>query len=108
VLRAVGGITRESIRADVDTAYRYGGDEFAVLLPNTETKDAWEVACRIKENISTSLQNIYISIGISSLDEHVTIKDFIQAADLAMYLDKTNHKDDNVISLNHVSGEKNT
>jgi diguanylate cyclase (GGDEF)-like protein len=98
VLRGVGRITRQSIRMDVDTAYRYGGDEFAVLLPNTEPKEAWEVAERIKKNIAGELKGVNVSVGISFLEEHSTIKDFIQAADLAMYLDKSNHKE-NVIPL---------
>jgi len=107
VLRSVGKITRQSIRTDVDTAYRYGGDEFAVILPNTEPEEAWEVAGRIKENIARVLRGINVSVGISSLEEHTTIKDFIQAADLAMYLDKSNHKN-NVIPLKPARRKKNT
>jgi diguanylate cyclase (GGDEF)-like protein len=105
VLKSVGRVTRQSIRMDVDSAYRYGGDEFAILLPHTEPEEAREVADRIKENIADKLRNINVSIGISSLQDHITIKDFIQAADLAMYLDKSNHRN-NVIPLNPVSRKK--
>lgn len=107
VLRSVGEITRRSIRTDVDTAYRYGGDEFVVILPNTETREALEVAERIRENISRDIRGVDISVGISSLEDHVTIKDFIQAADLAMYLDKSRHGS-NVIPLKPASRKNST
>ena len=47
VLRAIGGIIHRSIRA-VDAAYRYGGDEFLILLPETDIAGAFVVAEKIR------------------------------------------------------------
>ena len=47
VLRALGAVIRNSIRT-VDCAYRYGGDEFVVLLPETEIVGAFVVAEKIR------------------------------------------------------------
>ena len=47
VLRALGAVIRGSIRT-VDSAYRYGGDEFVVLLPETDIVGAFVVAEKIR------------------------------------------------------------
>jgi len=81
-----------------DTATRYGGEEFAVLLPNTEVQNAWIVAENIRRTIETikikriddesELCRMTISIGISQYQSDLSITNFIEQADLALYQSK--------------------
>ncbi len=92
VLRTLGKITTKSIRCNVDLAFRYGGDEFAIILPNAEKENAEKVAYRIAEKVKENFNNLEISIGISSLENHKTFKEFINSADYAMYSAKNKGK----------------
>lgn len=91
-LKTIGEITRSSIKKDVDTAFRYGGDEFAVILPNAEKEDAREVGYRIDGNVKREVKGITISIGIASVEGLVSVEDIINAADQAMYFEKNLRK----------------
>ena len=51
VLRGVAGIVRETAR-DSDSAYRYGGEEICLILPETEVAEAVELAERIRDRIA--------------------------------------------------------
>ncbi len=88
VLREIGEITKKSVRRESDSAFRYGGDEFAVILPNAKKDDALEVARRVERGVSERYDDIGISFGIKLLKENITIEEFIRAADVAMYKDK--------------------
>ena len=88
VLRTIGEITNSSIRKDVDSAFRYGGDEFAIILPYSNEDDASFVGERIKERIERVIEDIKISLGISTLGEGLSVEDIINSADLAMYSKK--------------------
>ncbi|MBN1572736.1 MAG: diguanylate cyclase [Deltaproteobacteria bacterium] len=92
VLKSVGSIMRRSIRNGVDTAYRFGGDEFAVILPHTKEGDAMNMANRISEEVVNSIEDIGISVGIASLDNLETVEDFINTADRDMYSQKRARK----------------
>jgi diguanylate cyclase (GGDEF)-like protein len=104
VLRQLGAVIRRSIRT-VDTAYRYGGDEFVVLLPETEIVGAFVVAEKIRsgaeelgiligsEGIETS-----VSIGlVSHPEDGMTVDEMMIAADRAMYQAKS-------LGKNQISG----
>jgi diguanylate cyclase (GGDEF)-like protein len=82
-----------------DIAGRYGGEEFCVLMPESGSERAYEMAERIRKNIESKpipigdqFANITISIGISSFPEHAnwihSEEDFIRLADEALYLCK--------------------
>jgi len=80
-----------------DTAYRYGGDEFAMLLPETNKEGALEVAERLRENfaiennIKEKRIKLSLSIGIAcSPDDGNSQKTLIGAADSRMYHSKAN------------------
>ncbi len=92
VLRTIGKITTKSIRCNVDIAFRYGGDEFAIILPNAEKENAENVANRIIKRVEEEFDDLEISIGISSLDNHKTSEEFINSADYAMYFAKNKSK----------------
>ena len=92
VLKTMGEILRDSLRK-ADSAYRYGGEEFAVLLPHTCKEEARKVAERIREGVRRRLypeRKITVSIGVS---DSKTDKDVIRAADRAMYEAKREGKD---------------
>lgn len=100
VLHALGGVIRQSIRT-VDTAYRYGGDEFLVLLPETDIAGAFVVAEKIRagaEEVGETQAETSVSIGLVSHPEDGSSPDeLVKAADLAMYQAKS-------LGKNQISG----
>ncbi|HET6746466.1 MAG TPA: GGDEF domain-containing protein, partial [Candidatus Limnocylindria bacterium] len=104
VLRLLGGVIRHSIRL-VDTAYRYGGDEFLVLLPETDFAGAFVVAEKIRagtEEMGLAAGDgellTSVSIGLVSCPEDgTTAEELMIAADRAMYQAKS-------LGKNQVSG----
>lgn len=85
-----------------DTAVRYGGEEFVVLMPDTSSAEASRVAERLcnairEQKIShtdgTLLPSITVSIGCSSLMSGNTFEDFLAAADTALYFAKKAGRD---------------
>lgn len=100
VLISVAKIIKDSIRGD-DMASRYGGEEFTVMLPNTNAEEAEFVGERIRKNIEShdfvfegQHMHVTISGGISvfSLDKNPvrTAKALVDQADKALYISKRN------------------
>ncbi len=88
VLQMTGSIIRDSIRNKVDSGFRYGGDEFTVILPNTEKDEAVMVAKRIMTALNK--KNISISVGLVPCGcERLDAKTLLKIADKAMYEAKT-------------------
>jgi diguanylate cyclase (GGDEF)-like protein len=89
VLKSVGEIVRHSIRHNVDSGYRYGGDEFAALLIGASMNQAMSIAERIRSSIEyAGFQNITVSIGLSEYKETFDLEGFVKSADDAMYVAK--------------------
>jgi diguanylate cyclase (GGDEF)-like protein len=89
LLRQIGIIMKNTIR-EADQAFRYGGDEFAILLPQTSMEAAYKVSERIRQQtfarIEIGSSPISISLGISSWPaDGVSPNDIISAADVALY-----------------------
>jgi diguanylate cyclase (GGDEF)-like protein len=97
VLVRFSQIIKSCLRTN-DSAYRYGGEEFTVILPETAGAEARTVAQRIRSALEAerfSPQNakdvkITISIGVTEYQEKEELSTFIQRADQAMYLSKQN------------------
>jgi diguanylate cyclase (GGDEF)-like protein len=95
VLARFGKVIKSCLRK-MDTAYRYGGEEFTVILPETSRGEVMTVAKRIKDAIENekfapqSGKSIFmtISIGVTEYSPGERISTFIQRADKAMYLSK--------------------
>jgi two-component system, cell cycle response regulator len=86
VLRSIGQIVHNSIRSNVDSGFRYGGDEFAVLLIGTSLDQALAIAERIRSSIEMAgYPNITVSIGLTEFQDYFDIETFIRSADEAMY-----------------------
>jgi len=84
VLKILSEILEFHLRK-TDSAYRYGGEEFVIMLPHTYKEQVKQVAERIREEVHRKLYPKYkitISAGIS---DSKTSKDVIKAADMAMY-----------------------
>lgn len=88
-------VIRSCLRTN-DSAYRYGGEEFTVILPETSAEEAKTVAQRIRasleEEIFRPLPNVEvyktISIGVTEYFSDEELTNFIKRADEAMYLSK--------------------
>jgi len=90
VLEKIGKIVGQCIRQKVDSGYRYGGDEFAVILIGVKADRASEIAERIRGLVERSkLGDITVSIGLAEYNADKDIKHFIKSADDAMYLAKS-------------------
>jgi diguanylate cyclase (GGDEF)-like protein/PAS domain S-box-containing protein len=89
VLNHVGDAVKKSIRR-VDSAYRYGGDEFTVILPGAGKEEAAQVAERIRYAFRKNphLQQTSLSIGLVQFSPQFDLTTFIQRADEAMYTAK--------------------
>jgi diguanylate cyclase (GGDEF)-like protein len=91
VLRAVASTLRKSLRTS-DTAFRIGGDEFAVLLPQTDAAQALALSKRIGVIFSEVLRSLNVSVPVG-LDHGVatfpmdsdSAEELIQIADARLY-----------------------
>ncbi len=99
VLKGVATALRECCRA-TDTAARYGGDEFMLILPETDLGGAEEVAARIRRHLETMVFKrapglvCTVSLGASEADREVAnIDAWIQRADAALYRAKAAGRD---------------
>ncbi|CAM2869237.1 diguanylate cyclase [Hathewaya histolytica] len=95
VLSEASQIIKDNIRRK-DVFGRYGGEEFMILLPHINKKDAYKISEKIRKNIENSTitgtnNKITISLGIVSYPEDgKTINELIEKADRALYMGKKN------------------
>lgn len=104
VLVRLGQIIKSCLRT-MDCAYRYGGEEFTIILPETTGEEAKNVAHRIKTSVQIEnffpeggdIVSLTISIGVTEYFRKEPLTTFIQRADRAMYNSKA--KGRNAISF---------
>ena len=95
VLMGIGRVISSCMRS-MDTAYRYGGEEFAIILPETGLKRACVVGARIKDLIASEVFEpepgvkavVTVSIGASELKRDEDVTSFIKRTDKALYRSK--------------------
>ena len=108
-LRAIAGVLDAVIRRPADMASRYGGEEFALVLPHTDAVGALHIVNRIR----TTLQNLAIAHQTSPVQPYVSLsfglaqvtpapgiepEQLLQAADQALYQAKAQGRDRAVIA----------
>jgi diguanylate cyclase (GGDEF)-like protein len=109
VLRALGDEIRKNFRT-MDTGFRYGGEEFLVLLPETTAEAAIIPAERLRKRFSAipfllhpdeEPRKATISIGVAEFRPGISIDDLVRSADRAMYAAK-NAGRDRTVSHEHL------
>ena len=86
MLHGLGGIIGVCIRTDIDAGFRYGGDEFVILLPDTAPEQADVVAKRIAKQFGAfKFGRTTLSIGITAAKFDDSPESFVKRADEAMY-----------------------
>jgi diguanylate cyclase (GGDEF)-like protein len=106
VLKRIANIAKDSLRV-IDVISRFGGEEFAVIMPQTESEEAFLVAERIRKSIKEQLTNswaafpketITVSIGIATFpSDGMNRRELIQNTDRALYKAKMEGKDRTVV-----------
>jgi diguanylate cyclase (GGDEF)-like protein len=93
VLRAIADVLRRSVRA-FDVCCRYGGEEFVLVLPGSDSSDALSTAQRVRQAIEgqphplragSAPLRVTVSIGSVTLDTGDTVDRLIDEADRALY-----------------------
>jgi diguanylate cyclase (GGDEF)-like protein len=101
MLAMLGMIFKQETR-DSDICCRYGGEEFTVIQPSTDFKEAGILAERLRMKVEQSMplnRKVTVSIGVASCDKIIcTSKALIEKADAALYQAKNNGKNSVVIS----------
>jgi diguanylate cyclase (GGDEF)-like protein/PAS domain S-box-containing protein len=91
LLADIGKILSNAVRG-LDLVARFGGEEFLILLPETELAIACKVAERIRKSVEAKT-SITLSLGVTSCSSGIyTIEDFIKRADDALYQAKQKGK----------------
>ncbi|WP_165698952.1 diguanylate cyclase [Bremerella volcania] len=94
-LKKVGEVIRQTVRGIGGIVMRYGGEEFAVLLPGTELFDAKVAAQRLNRNIERLIVdfeekelNVTASLGVAEIGSDSEASEWLGRADRALYAAK--------------------
>ncbi|MCG6202046.1 GGDEF domain-containing protein [Psychromonas antarctica] len=91
VLQSLVSLFTDIIR-NIDKVYRWGGEEFIILLPETKLSEALLVCERIRKHVQLNLrvkdEGITISIGVSQLRGEESIRELVKRADKLLYTAK--------------------
>ncbi len=106
VLQRVAQAIRDTVRTGIDIACRYGGEEMAIILPETRSDEAFRTAERVRESINqlqishpTGALRVTVSIGVASYPGDAHDRDsLVTAADKAMYYSKRSGKNCSTLS----------
>ena len=100
VLKEIGRIIHTFIRSS-DSAFRYGGEEFVVIMPETNGNSAHTVAERIRQGFkqhvfithNKSPEQLTLSLGLAQFTPGEDARTLVKRADFNMYCAKKNGKD---------------
>jgi two-component system cell cycle response regulator len=91
LLQNVGRIINTCIRENVDSGYRYGGDEFAIILIDADSEMTRSIVKRVRTALASQCQ-ITASIGHASFSEGLKQQTFVALADASLYEAKGRRK----------------
>jgi diguanylate cyclase (GGDEF)-like protein len=110
ILKEIAIIMSSTVRAN-DIVVRYGGEEFAIIMPQTSSAEAYKVAERLRQAVKNLIpptwkafprNAITVSIGVAMYPESgETIAELIRAADKSLYTAKIRGKDQTVVNTQH-------
>ena len=113
-LRALGAIMKNKFRS-TDLLAKYGGDEFVIILPQTDKVGAYLAAERLRETVekqefpgaeTQTPKKITISIGLASYPEHgLTAEDILNHADKSLYFAKESGRNRTIIYNDNIEKE---
>lgn len=92
VLQTIGDTILKSVRNSLDLAFRYGGDEFLILMPETDKPQAIAVGYRLRDSLAKTgpplvpAKKVSFSMGVAKL------RDSHRAADLLAVVDRSIHQ----------------
>lgn len=86
LLKALAGTLKRGLREHVDSVYRYGGDEFIIMLPGEPAAKASQVAQRLAQQAEDALgPNARFSYGVATFPSFAAAEELLEAADRRMY-----------------------
>lgn len=96
LLKWIAGFLERSLRDD-DVCCRMAGDEFIVILPNTDQQQAHQLVERLRQLLASVNQDLEVPLGLSIgaatfSDDGNSVEDLFKVADAAMYTDKRAQK----------------
>jgi len=113
-LKAIGAIMKNKFRS-TDLLAKYGGDEFVIILPQTDKVGAYLAAERLRESIEKRVfpgaetqpqKKITISIGLASYPEHgLTDEEILNHADKSLYFAKESGRNRTIIYNDNIEKE---
>jgi diguanylate cyclase (GGDEF)-like protein len=113
-LKSIGTIMKNKFRA-TDLLAKYGGDEFVIILPQTDKVGAYLAAERLRESIEKQvfpgaetqpLKKLTISIGLSAYPEHgLSDEEILNRADKALYFAKESGRNRTIIYNENIEKE---
>ncbi|NNN21547.1 MAG: GGDEF domain-containing protein, partial [Acidimicrobiales bacterium] len=101
ILRSLAALMSSRMRSQ-DVVCRFGGEEFSLLLPDTDTKGALELVeeIRAKAHESPSLTHITFSTGIATWDFEESAEELLARSDAALYEAKDSGRNKVILSNN--------
>ncbi|MCL1048287.1 diguanylate cyclase [Shewanella abyssi] len=98
VLKKIAAAIANTLVRNMDIAVRYGGEEFAIILPGVDAESAFSMAEKVRRNVerlkisygnNDIIGNITVSIGVASLiHDELNATDIVKQADKALYTAK--------------------